>query len=83
MQTDANVHYLHGVPAKPGGTSGGDGMEARIARLESAVEYIHRDVADIKTDVREIRGKMDTHFYWILGAFAGLLAVLARGFHWI
>lgn len=58
-------------------------MEARIARLESAVEYIHRDVADIKTDIREVRAKMDHHFYWVLGAFIGLMAVLARGFHWI
>jgi hypothetical protein len=36
-----------------GGTSGG--MEPRVAKLEASVENIQRDIADIKTDVREFR----------------------------
>lgn len=38
---------------------GGGGLEARVARLESDVEYIKRDLSEIKTDVRAIAGKVD------------------------
>ncbi|MCF3485150.1 hypothetical protein GUL16_15820 [Stenotrophomonas maltophilia] len=38
---------------KEGGGGGDDGdMEARIAKLEVAVEYIQRDVAEIKADLK-------------------------------
>lgn len=30
-------------------------MEARLSRLESDVDYIKRDVADLKADVRQVR----------------------------
>jgi hypothetical protein len=36
-----------------GGTSGG--MEPRIAKLEALAEHIQKDIAEIKTDVREFR----------------------------
>jgi prefoldin subunit 5 len=32
-----------------------DGMEARVAKLESAVEFIQRDVAELKADIKEMR----------------------------
>ena len=39
------------------GSGGGtfDGMEARVAILETHVEYIRRDIGDLKADVSEIR----------------------------
>jgi outer membrane murein-binding lipoprotein Lpp len=39
-----------------------DGMEARIARLESDVAHIRSDVAELKTDVRSLRDRMDARF---------------------
>jgi hypothetical protein len=56
-----NIRYL-----RPAGTtsddlvSGGEpphdgGMEARVAKLEAAVEHIQNDVAEIKAEMREMR----------------------------
>jgi len=77
------------------------GMEARIAKIESHVEYIKRDVADLKSshtrmadamasfakdvnaEFKSVREEMRTDFRWIIGCFAGLLAVMAKGFGWI
>jgi hypothetical protein len=39
-----------------------DGMEARIARLESDVGHIRSDLADVKQDVRELRARIDKGF---------------------
>lgn len=39
-----------------------DGMEARIARLESDVGHIRSDLADLKQDVRELRARVDKGF---------------------
>ena len=36
-----------------------DGMEARIARLESDVGHIRSDLVDVKQDVRELRARID------------------------
>ena len=74
----------------PGGPGDNGGMEARVAKLEAAVEHIQRDISDIRTDIRDIRGElrgvhsaMRTHFYWMIGAFAAVLAVMAKGFGWL
>src|SRR6185312_2567276 len=58
-------------------------MEARVAKLEAAVEHIQRDIADIKIDMRDIRKLIHSNFIWMLGGFAATLAVLAHGFHWL
>jgi len=71
-----------------------DGMEARIARLESDVAHIRSDVGELKTDVRSLRAKIDklseslaSAQIWALMlyiALAGaLFGVLARGFGWL
>jgi hypothetical protein len=39
-----------------------DGMEARIARLESDVSHIRTDLVDVKQDVRELRARVDKGF---------------------
>lgn len=59
-------------------------MEARLARLEVAAEYMQRDIAELKADVRAIR---TTDFRLMFGALItvalGLAAVMAKGFGWL
>ncbi len=61
-----------------------DNMEARVAKLEVAVEYIQRDIADLKADVRAIR---TTDFRLTFGAIIavalGMAGLMAKGFHWL
>jgi hypothetical protein len=66
-------------------------MEARIARLEIAVEYIQRDVRELKDDVRTIRSEINsirtTDFRLLFGAIItvalGNAALMAKGFGWL
>ena len=65
-------------------------MEARVAKLEAAVEFVQRDVAELKADVRELRkditGIRTTDFRILFGAIIsvalGLAGLMAKGFHW-
>jgi hypothetical protein len=70
-----------------GGGSGGDGMEARIAKLESHVEHIQSDIKDVKLDIREIKKDAKEEFRIIFGAMIfialGLAGLMAKGFHWL
>ena len=70
-----------------GGGSGGDGVEARIARVESDVKNIFIHLGDIKTDIRELRSDIKTDFRILWGALfvatIGLAGLLAKGFEWI
>lgn len=63
-----------------------DGVDARLAKLESDVEYVRADIHDIKTDIRELRGDARTDFRLLFGALItlalGLAALMARGFGW-
>lgn len=68
-----------------GGTS--DGMEARIARLESDVGHISESIAEVKADVRELRGDLKSDFRILFGALItvaiGLAGLMAHGFKWL
>ena len=59
------------------------GMEARIAKLETAMEYVQRDISELKTDVRAIR---TTDFRILFGAIItvalGLAGLMGKGFNW-
>ncbi len=72
-----------------GGDGGGtfNGMEARVAKLEAAIEHIQTDIADIKGDVRSLRDNARTDFRVLFGAVIavalGLAALMAKGFHWV
>ena len=59
-------------------------MEARITRLEVAVEHLQRDIAELKADVRAIR---TTDFRLIFGAIItvalGNAALMAKAFGWL
>lgn len=77
-----------GAPVDQSG-GGGDngGMEARVAKLEAASEYIQRDIAEIKSDLRTLAAKVDSHFLilagMIIAATLGVVGILAKGFHWL
>ncbi|UHS60580.1 hypothetical protein HRR99_03110 [Agrobacterium vaccinii] len=42
-----------------GGGNGGNngGMEARLAKLEADLEYVKRDVSELRTDMRDVRDR--------------------------
>lgn len=85
-----NSHYGDPVDGGGGGPHDGD-MEARVAKLEVAVEYIQRDVKDLRDDVRSLREDVKsirtTDFRLLFGAIItvalGLAALMAHGFKWI
>jgi hypothetical protein len=69
-------------------------MEARVDKLEAAVEYIQQDVADVKIILRGYDGKVDSmrdrqerDFRIVFGAIIavalGLAGLMAKGFHWL
>lgn len=66
-------------------------MEARIAKLEVAVEHLQQDVKELKEDVRALRldiiGIRTTDFRLTFGAIIfvalGLAGLMAKGFHWL
>ncbi len=62
-------------------------MEARIAKLEAAVEFMQRDIRDLKEDMRALRKDLSTDFRILFGALIsvalGLSAIMAKGFGWL
>ncbi|EMI7065457.1 hemolysin XhlA [Providencia rettgeri] len=50
-----NNHWKHKEEKTTGGNGGGGYMEPRVAKLESDVEYIKRDIGEIKENIREIQ----------------------------
>ncbi|HST76000.1 MAG TPA: hypothetical protein VLJ20_11560 [Acetobacteraceae bacterium] len=60
---------------------------AGIERLERRFDLLaaeqRADMRDIRTDFRWLFGVMLAGFVALLGAFAGLLGVMAHGFHWL
>ena len=58
----------------------------RLARLEATVDYLVREVGDLKADVRDIRtairdldSKVRTYFLWMLATLIGVLAPSLTG----
>lgn len=70
-----------------GGPPEDGNMEARVAKLESTTEYIQRDIAELKVDVRELRQDLKTDFRILFGAIIavalGLAGLMAKGFGWL
>lgn len=52
---------------------GGDDVEARVAKLETHVEYIRRDLDEVRTDVKAIKNRLA----YIAGAGFVVLAIFA------
>lgn len=69
------------------GTDGSSPLEARVAKLEASVEHIAVDIADIKDELKTLRGNARTDFRLVFGALIsvalGQAAIMAKGFHWI
>jgi len=73
----------------------GDVMEVRIGKLESDVEYIKRDVSELRADVRqlrdvdirELRSHQERDFRLLFGAIVfvalGITGMLAKLFGWL
>lgn len=76
-----------GSRSDTGGNGGGSELEARVARLETHVEYIRRDLDVISADLREHRKETRSDFRILFGALIttalGLAAIMAKGFGWI
>lgn len=90
-----SIHQLYpeksqDLPPTGGPPHNGD-MEARVTKLETAVEYIQRDVKELRDDVRALRNDIHairtTDFRITFGAIIavalGLATLMAKGFHWI
>ena len=62
-------------------------MEAKVAKLENAVEHMQRDISEIKMDIREIQKDFRTDFRLLFGEIIavalGLTGLIAKGFHWV
>ena len=75
--------------SRQSGSEGGgvNGLEARMAKLEAAVEHIQSDLGEMKIDMREIRNNARSDFRWMVLAygtgFMALIGVMAKGFGWL
>ena len=62
-------------------------MEARLAKLEASMEYVQRDISDIKVDIRRIYDSVDKnlklYFAGLVTVALGLAGIIARGFGWL
>lgn len=76
-----SVHKLRLVKSQSDGAE--PPMEARIAKLEVAVEYIQRDIGEIKADIKEIRSEFKIVYGLIISTTIGLASIMAKGFGWI
>ena len=58
--------------------------DARLAQLEELIEYVQRDIAEIKTDL-EILRRSDLHLALavVLVVAIAVAALLAKVFHWV
>jgi uncharacterized protein YhaN len=66
-------------------------MEPRLAKLETAVDFIQRDIKELKDDMRAVKSDINsvrtTDFRLLFGAIIavalGLAGLMAKGFHWL
>lgn len=88
-----------GTGVAPGGGPPHDSdMEARVAVLEQIAKEtkeaiaglrtdLRADMADLRSEVRNLRSEQRTDYRWLLGIMlgmgGGLLAAMAKGFHWL
>lgn len=71
----AQVIFGHDDEERNGGGNppGGNDMEARVAKLETHVEYIRRDLDEVRIDVKAIKSRLA----YIAGAGFVVLGIFA------
>lgn len=80
-----NGHHNRNNAAMPPRTTA---MAPRIARLDSSVDHILRELSDIRTEARQLRADMSTEnrqlradmrtqLHWMLAGFAWMMASFA------
>lgn len=64
-----------------------DMIEARVAKLESDVEFIKRDLSEVKLDLKDHRRDAHNDFKFLIvfgiAATTGLASMMAKGFGWL
>jgi hypothetical protein len=83
---------------RPSGPPGENPLEPRVSKLETHIEYVRRDIGDLRvefrehrqearTDFREHRKEARTDFRLLFGALIttalGLAAMMGKGFGWL
>jgi hypothetical protein len=77
------------IPATQNAASGGNvpPLEPRVARLEVRMEHVESNIADLKTEVRSLRERMDNDFRitWagLIALAVGMTGLMAKGFGWL
>ena len=46
----------------------------RLARIETALEFLMREATESREDMRELRKEMRAYFFWLLGILVGIIA---------
>jgi hypothetical protein len=66
---------------------GGERFEARLARIETTMDYVQRDVGELRTDVRDMRREYRSDFRMLFSAIVtmalGMAAMMAKMFNWL
>lgn len=57
--------------------------ESRITRLEVTIENINQNLSQINNKLDKLDNRIWQMMLFTVGGFAALLAVMARGFHWL
>lgn len=75
-------------PDANGGKTPHDGqIEPRLARIEAVLEYVQRDVGELKSDVREMRQEHRSDFRMLFSAIItlalGMATMMAKTFDWL
>lgn len=55
-------------------------LDSRFDHLNSKIDSLN-DKVDSRFD--KVHDRIWTQFYWMIGGFASIAAVIAHGFHWI
>jgi hypothetical protein len=58
-------------------------IEVRLLRLEDKVTVIATDLKELKSEVKSLGKDITDAKIWALIIAAGVLGILAKGFHWI
>jgi hypothetical protein len=75
-------------PDANGGKPPYDGqVEPRLVRIETILEYVHRDVGELRMDMKEMRREQRSDFRMLFSTIVtmaiGMAAMMAKLFNWL